>query len=116
VARAERGRRRGGLILGLAIALVAIGAIAILVVRPVWVTGVSPDALEASLKRVLEGPLAPTCEEVGGERWRCVAAAGDTARRAYTVDVDDWGCWDLRGTGGDASGACIWVRDFVDIE
>jgi hypothetical protein len=116
VGRAELGQGRGGLFLGLAIALVAIGAIAILVVRPVRITGVSADALEASLKRTLEGPLAPSCEETGGERWRCVAATGEEARTAYAVEVDGWGCWELRGAGGGTGGTCIWVRDFVDIE
>ena len=56
--RAERRKRRGGAILAAVIALLAIAAIALLVVRPVRVTGVSQNALEASLARSLGSTAA----------------------------------------------------------
>jgi hypothetical protein len=116
VGRAERRRRRSGAIVAIVIVVAALGAIALLVVRPVRLTGVSTDALEASLKRTLDGPLAPTCEELRGDRRRCIAATGDSGRRSYAVHVDGWGCWEARTPGEDAHESCIWARDFVDIE
>jgi len=117
--RAERRRRRGGAIFAIVVALVAIAAIALLIVRPGRVTGVSQDALEASGGHTLESPLIATCDDLRGERWSCVAAPGDAGRRAYAVTVDDWGCWEARSPGStDAADheACIWVRDYLDID
>jgi hypothetical protein len=101
------------------VAIAAIAAIALLIVRPVRATGVSQDALEASVGRALQSELTTTCDELRGERWSCVAAPGDAGRGAYAVTVDDWGCWEARSPRAAGAGdqdACISIRDYVDID
>jgi len=120
-ARAERRRSRGGAILAIVIALLALAAIALLVMRPARVTGVSQNALEASVGRTLGSTLTPTCDELRGERWSCVAAESGEERGAYLITIDDWGCWQAKAPDSTRAGAtppeaCISVRDFIDID
>lgn len=116
---------RKGLIFGLLIALIAIAAIAALLLRPATLIGVTEKSLAYSVRGASEGSETGECRG-SGDRWACSAfGSGDPTASTgpssvYTIDVDDFGCWDATRRDGGESGSlpetldgCITVLDLV---
>jgi hypothetical protein len=100
----------------LALVLVAIVAVAaLLVLRPVPVTGVSDDALGASVGTARDRP----CREADGERWRCTVGREGGASNEIDLwtTVDWWGCWKATsrpsGRGPVEREGCITLLDYI---
>jgi hypothetical protein len=111
-------------LLAIAIALLALAAIALLVVRPARVIEANAASLASSIGDETDARTA-RCEEVqsgraNGSAWRCevVEPAGSgQATRTYAIHVDEWGCWDASVSAPanrTRPSACIWLLDYVE--
>lgn len=126
----------GGRLLGIALALLALAAIALMVFRPARVVGPTEDSLAHSLAAAADASEGGACleDDDGGEAgegkeddWLCRVrgrpdGASDVRSVVYGVDVDGWGCWDARVVQGQPGGGmtrtldgCITAADFARI-
>ena len=119
---------RRGCLLALLLMIAALGAIALLVVRPARVVGVSGDPLAASLDGELRAEHEGECEEIEGGRaegtvWRCALSLTEgrgspEAVREFTLEVSEWGCWKAQEAAPEAGKRledCVWLADYVDL-
>jgi hypothetical protein len=104
-------------LLALLVLLLALAGIAVVLARPARIIGVSSKPLAASLAAEVNDPPEVSCGETG-DGWRCRVGRSEDGRGVgYSLDVDDWGCWDARATGPGGrffptASACIWVIDY----
>jgi hypothetical protein len=126
--RAKRRNRRWGLILALGVGLLAIGAIALMVVRPARVVGVTKDSIGSSIRHEADA-TGSRCESVPGGRpdetaWRCRVVAltdggSSSITTEYALQATEWGCWEgqrIASRGGQSPrelSSCIWLADHV---
>jgi hypothetical protein len=110
--------------IGVVACLILIGLIA---VRPAVVTGVSG----AKLLRSVEGTIPDStgalggyggCEKRQGDRWNCLVpgSEGSGGTWAYSVSVDQWGCWTARSAESQRdvpprAHGCIGIFDLFEI-
>lgn len=111
------------LFLGLLI-VVAIAAIAGLLYRPATLIGASDKSLAYSIRKEADSNEA-SCRGDDPDFTCVVFASGSPARSGYSVNVDDYGCWEARSSGGgEAAGAgfarrlsgCITVVDLIRLD
>lgn len=109
-------------LLAIAVAVLALGAIALLVVRPARVVGMSGASLAQSIGDELDAHFEECSEVPGGRRtetaWRCSTGRPGSGSEgtSYAVEADVWGCWEAQRLGGGRRGpsACVSALDYVD--
>ena len=109
-------------LLAIAVALLALAAITLLVVRPARVVEVSGSSLAQSIEDELDAHFEECSEVPGGRRaetaWRCSTGRPGSGSEgtSYAVEVDGWGCWEAQrlGAGGRGLFACVSALDYAD--